>query len=435
MPARRPGPTDRRDRSAAELAAPRAPLQLPRPAYDGRSIVNVSSTVFRRLRPDDDPEGLAPPLASDLDPWDRGTPTGTVVLLLVDGLGWNAFRGWTRGGGPNATAWDRLARPITTVFPSTTTTALVSLSSGTTPAQHGFVGYRQYLPRFGLVADMLHMSPAGLYLPESLTGPAFVPSDVSGSRSLFRRGLHAAAVSRDKFRTTGFTRVLYDGAEYVPYATATDLARALASVLTRPRPPPAVFAYWDELDTIQHLHGPDPAWIRFELDSFAELLARVARAIPAGRRRQTTLLITGDHGQVPTTPGARIRVEEEPTIVRELARPVAGDRRGNFFAARPGRLPALRTALEQRLPKGSRIVTVSDAVRSGLFGPPPYHPELSDRIGDLLALVQSPAAVTYRLPGAADPPRYLLGGHGGLEADELIVPLVAGTLDRFVRER
>ena len=432
MPSRRAGSADKRDRRAEALAAPRPPLKVPHPAYDGRSIVNVASTVFRRLRPDDDPDGLAPPLATDLDPWDRGTPAGPVVLLLVDGLGWNAFRGWTRGGGTNAAAWDRLAEPITTVFPSTTTTALVSLSSATTPAQHGFVGYRQYLPRYGLVADMLHMSPAGLYLPESLTGPTFVPSDVSGSRSLFRRGLRAAAISRDRFRSTGFTRVLYDGAEFVPYATATDLARAMTSVLTRPRPPPVVFAYWDELDTIQHLHGPDPAWIRFELDSFAELLSRVARAIPSGRRRQTTLLITGDHGQVPTTPGARIRVEEEPTILRELARPVAGDRRGSFLAARPGRLPALRAALEQRLPSGTRIVGVPEAIRAGLFGPPPFHPELNDRIGDLLALVPSPAALTYRLPGAADPPRFLLGGHGGLEPDELLVPLIAGSLDRFV---
>jgi Type I phosphodiesterase / nucleotide pyrophosphatase len=424
-------PRDRRETRATSLAAPRSPLGIPHPAYDGRSIVNIPSTLFRRLRPRHEVFGLAPGLAPELDPWGGDVPPGPVVLFLVDGLGWNAFRAWSHAGGPTASVWDRLAQPITTVFPSTTTTALVSLSSGTTPAQHGFVGYRQYLPRFGLVADMLHMSPAGLYLPESLTGPAFVPSDVSGVPTLFRRGLTAAAVSRDKFRTSGFTRVLYDGAEFVPYATATDLARALVAVLGRPRPPPVIFAYWDELDTIQHLHGPDATWINFELDTFSTLIRRVASSIPPGRRRLTTLLLTGDHGQVATSPQARIRVDEEPSILRELARPIAGDRRGSFLAARPGRLAALRSALRRRLPPGTRIVDVPAAIRAGMFGPPPFHAELRERIGDLLALVPSPAALTYRLPGAAEPSRYLLGGHGGLEPDELIVPLIAGSLEQF----
>ncbi|MCI4350476.1 MAG: alkaline phosphatase family protein [Thermoplasmata archaeon] len=408
---------------------------MPRPAYTGRSIVNLSSTLFRRLLPGHRAPGLAPELASDLDPWGGEAPPGPVVLFLVDGLGWNAFQGWVRGGGRTSRTWDQLAQPITTVFPSTTTTALVSLSSGTTPSQHGYVGYRQYLPRFGLVADMLHMSPAGLYLPESLTGPAFVPGDLSGAPTLFRRGLAGAAVSRDKFRNSGFTRVLYDGAEFVPYATATDLARSLVSVLARNRPPPVIFAYWDELDTIQHLHGPDPAWINFELDTFAGVIGRVAASIPERRRRSTTLLLTGDHGQVPTLPAARIRVDEEPLIMAELARPIAGDRRGSFFAARPGRARALDAALRRRLPPGSRILDVAKAIEAGMFGPPPYHAELAERIGDRVVLVPSPAAMTYRLPGAAEPSRYLLGGHGGLEADELVVPLIAGTLDRFAGPR
>jgi hypothetical protein len=53
-------------------------------------------------------------------------------------------------------------------------------------------------------------------------------------------------------------------------------------------------------------------------------------------------------------------------------------------------------------------------------------------LGDLLVLVPSPAGLTYLPPGAALPSRYLLGAHGGLEPDELIVPLVAGFLSDIV---
>jgi hypothetical protein len=71
------------------------------------------------------------------------------------------------------------------------------------------------------------------------------------------------------------------------------------------------------------------------------------------------------------------------------------------------------------------------AIDAGLFGPPPFHPELSERLGDLLVLVPSPAGITYRIPGAPARTRYLIGAHGGLEPEELLVPLVAGPLSEL----
>lgn len=377
-------------------------------------------------------DGLAPPLAPSLDPFDGRRPTGPVVVLLVDGFGWAELDAWSRQRTTGLAArWRAAASPITTVFPSTTTSALLSLSTATPPGRHGFVGYRQFLPRFGVVADMLRMSAAAAPGRDTLVGPAWSPADVSGAPTIFRRGLRATALTREGFRASGFTRVLYDAAEFVGYGTATDMARSLGGILGRSRPPPVVFVYWDELDTIQHLHGPDPRWIALELDQLARLLAHVIAGLGPARRARSWLFVTGDHGQVATAPRARIEVDRLPDVLAEMARPIAGDRRGTFFAARPGRQAALERALRRHLPRGSRILSVGRAVRGGLFGPPPHHPELVDRLGDLLVLVPSPAALTYQVPGAAPPSRILLGGHGGLEPAELVVPLVSGPLERF----
>ncbi|HZY71123.1 MAG TPA: alkaline phosphatase family protein [Thermoplasmata archaeon] len=420
------------DRAAARLARPNRASGLPQPGYAGRSLPNITSSIFRTLVPRARTDGLAPPLAPALDPFDGRAVEGPIVLLLVDGLGWEGLRGWaarsSTGLGPR---WRAHASPITTVFPSTTTAALLSLSTATPPGRHGFVGYRQFLPRFGVVADMLRMSAASAPGRDTLVGPEWSPEHVSGVPTVFRRGLRAAALSRESFRSSGFTRVLYDGAEFVGYGTATDMARSLSQILRRSRPPPAVFVYWDELDTIQHLHGPDPKWITLELDQLSRLLAQVFDALPAALRRRSWLVATGDHGQVATDRSARIPVDRLPDVLAEMAWPIAGDRRGTFFAARPGRRAALERALRRHLPPRARIVSVERAIRAGLFGPRPHHPELRDRLGDLLVLAPSPAALTYQVPGAAPPTRFLLGGHGGLEADELIVPLIAGPLDRF----
>ncbi|MCI4361096.1 MAG: hypothetical protein L3J91_05280, partial [Thermoplasmata archaeon] len=132
---------------------------------------------------------------------------------------------------------------------------------------------------------------------------------------------------------------------------------------------------------------------------------------------------------------ARVSVETRPDVVRELAHPLAGDRRAGFFAARPGRVGALRSALTPILPEGAKVIDMNDAVEAGLFGPPPFHVELEQRLGDLLVLVPSPAALTYLVPGAAVPSRYLIGAHGGLDPADLIVPLVSSSLDDLGTER
>jgi hypothetical protein len=374
---------------------------------------------------------LAPTLDEDLDPFGGRRAPGPILLLLVDGLGDAELRAWRSQGSRRSRRWSERARPITTVFPSTTTAALTSLSTGTPPARHGLVGYRQYLPTFGVVADLLKMSPVGIPVRDLLIGPRWRPDHLSGAPTLFRRGLRAAAVTREQFRGTGFTRLLYDGAEFVGYATGTDFARTVARVLGRARPPPVVFAYWDELDTIQHLRGLDPSLIALELERMAHLLEHIAGSLSPARREKVTVVVTGDHGQVPASVGARVPLESDPRILNELARPLAGDRRAGFLLARPGRTRALRRALGRVLPRGSRILGMPEALGAGLFGPPPFHPEIEQRLGDLLVLVPSPAGLTYLTPGAEPTSRHLYGAHGGLEPEEMVVPLITGPLSAF----
>lgn len=416
-----------------QLSALNPRLGLPIPAYGGRSLPNVTTTIVRALGvPETGPLPWSPPLPEALDPFHGRRAEGTIVVLLLDGFGWSSFEEWVRENGSEAALrWGLRARPITTVFPTTTVSALVSLSTGTAPAAHGVVGYRQYLPRFGVVADILRMCPAGVGAPESLVGPEWRPELVSSAPAIFRCGVPGVAVSREKFQGSGFTRILYEGAEYVPYVTASDMAHQLAGVISRPNPPPVVYTYWDELDTVHHLRGPRSALFGFEAARIAHLLDHVAAQVGSKRSRATRVLIVADHGQVPVDPACQVRVDLLPDLQAEMVRPLAGDRRAGYFAGRPGREPELRAALERHLPPTTRIVRVGDAVDAGLFGPPPHHPELIARLGDLIAFAPVPSGFVAVPPGGRPPARELFGAHGGLTTEELLVPLVAGSLEEL----
>jgi len=415
-----------------ELVAPRGPLGVAVPAYDGRSLPNVATSLVRALGGEPAAPAL-PPLARALDPFADGRAAGPVLLFVVDGLGYQRLRErGRRPGGRAARAWLAHTAPITSVFPSTTTVALVSLATGAPPSRHGVVGYRQFLPRIGSVVDILRMSPLGVVHDDALVGPAWSPSTVVGAPTIYRQGISGAvAVSRDRFEARGFTRMVYDGAEYEPYSAWADLAAALVHLLGRAAPPPLVLAYWDELDTVQHLRGPAAPSVDLEIDRLTELLAFVARGVGPKAARTTTVLVTADHGLVPVDPAAQTAVDAQPSIADHLGRPPTGDRRAGLFKARAGEVGALEQALREGFPPGTTVLPSDAAVRHGLFGPPPYHPELLERIGDLVVLVPSPGGITYALAGRGLSRRVLFGAHGGLEADELIVPLVAGRLDEF----
>jgi len=424
------------------LLAPDPILGVPIPAYAGRSLTNLTNSVVRALG---GREGGSSAdrivLEPGVDPFGGRRAPGPVVVLLLDGFGWDSFEAVSVAPGEPLGRWRAAARPITSVFPTTTTAALTSLSTGVAPATHGLVGYHQYLPRFGVVTDLLRMSPVGVAGMDLLVTPRWRPTQVRGVATRFRDIPGARIVSRDRFEGTGFSRVLYEGAGYTGYATGTDLAHQLVRLLDRDDPPPLTFAYWDELDTVQHLRGPgERALVDLELGQIARLVAHVAERVAPSRARRTTVLITGDHGQVPAARARQLRVDRVRPLAEAMARPLAGDRRAGFFAARPGRGGQLETALRRRLPPHSRLLPLPLAIERGLFGPRPRHPELEDRTGDWLALVPPGAGLVAQLPGAPPARRHLDGAHGGLDRRELLVPLVAARLadlgtDRRPRQR
>ena len=411
-----------------DLTSARPPAGIPVPAYGGRSIPNLVVSIAN-TGPLPNAEGLAPPLASDVDPFRVAPPEGPVVLIIIDGLGWKAYRRWLdETSAPWALDWASGSVPLSTVFPTTTTAALVSLSAGVPPAHHGILGYRLWMPAWKVVADMLRFAPAGSDERDTLGGTPFDRRAVAGAPTLFQRGLRGTVLSRDVFQGTRFTQLLYEGAEYVPYSTRADMARTLLEVLRRTRPPPVLFVYWDELDHAGHVRGPDSFLIAEEIESLHAALSHVARRIERSLSRRVTVVVTADHGVVAADPSAQLRLDASPELTSMLVTRPGGDRRGPYLAPRPEVNDQLQQALKSRSLPGTKFVPMDQASAMGLFGPPPHHPEMAERLGSLLVLPPVPGTITYRPPDARGPVHFLLGAHGGIDAEEFLVPRIAGSL-------
>jgi len=143
------------------------------PAYGGGSLVNlVASLVEARGGPP-----RHPPLAL-LEPRELASARN-IVLVIVDGLGDNYLMRQGKGG--------ELARrrrgALTSVFPSTTASAITTSYTGCTPLEHGITGWYTYFGEAGYVAAPLPFRTRGDMLP--LREKGFSPERAFTAKPIF----------------------------------------------------------------------------------------------------------------------------------------------------------------------------------------------------------------------------------------------------------
>ena len=352
-----------------------------RPEYDGACISNVVRALRGR-------EPWVPDVIRDAD---------SVVLLVIDGLGWNLID-THREAMPTLAALE--GGPITSVTPSTTTAALTSLTTGMAPVEHGVVGYRLCID--GEVLNVLRWSmPWGRPPPRP---DAFQPRLAFGGEAI-------PVVTRADFASTGFSGLHLRGAALHGWHGVSSIAvhcRDLVGAGER-----FVYAYYGYADIVFHMHGLDDNFLVAELAFVDRLVQDVLESLPAS----TALAVTADHGH--------IRFEEWVDLdddVQQLVGVQAGEARFRYLHARPGCVDDLLTATNERYADRAWVLSRDRLIDEGWLGPRTPTAEVARRIGDVVLAARDPIGfVDPANPGETR----LRSGHGSLTPDEMLVPLLA----------
>jgi len=408
------------------------PPEFVAPHYRGCSIVNLTASVAQIFGAQKDRTPLD---AAYLGSLPRGVRQ--VVMVMVDALGYQTLRRALAASRRNGLrclleAGGRLA-PLTSVFPSTTTAALTSLWTGYTPAEHGFVGYQLFLREFSTRANMISFSPAatqglGKYqlLDAGLQPEKFLPVSTLPEAlaevgvpvyNLLEQPYIASPLGRTQFRGVRASRGI---------VTSSDLWVELRRWLEELRGQQAVvMVYWSAVDTLGHIYGPQSETLAAELDGFGHGFERQfwSKLSPAARRG-TLLLLTADHGMAPTLPDQALLLKQHPELNDRLVLSYTGDARAAYLHCRQGQVKAVRRYFETRFADQFFVLDSQAALAAGLFGSGQPAPETEHRVGDLIVVSRGGASLCDRNERPKE-----LGRHGGLLADEMVVPLLAGRLD------
>lgn len=405
------------------------PEEFVLPAYDGGSIANIPATAAALLGLPFD--GLPPlreaawrPVSGDVK---------RVVVLLVDAFGWNLLQ---RVQDDLAWLLDRAAvrQKLTSVFPSTTVAALSSLWTGAAPAQHGFVGFRLFLPEQAVLSQMLHFTPVFARFPDALVEAGLEPEAFLQAPGVAEQ-LAAARVPTYSFKSYTFANSTLSQMhgrgvrKTFGIVTAADMFAQLRRLLeeTAGQPLYAV-AYWDAVDTLSHRYSFDHPSVAAELRSALTLLREeLWRPLSATARAGTALFVTGDHGQVPTPSSQALYLADYPELEKMLLMRPAGEPRTLYLYARQGRQEDVIYYLREHLNQSAVALSATAVLDAGLFGPPPHAPETARRVGDVVALMRGGHVLLD--PAEADSVRRMRGRHGGLTAGEMEVPWLGFRLD------
>ena len=386
---------------------------LPRPDYNGGSLVNLMSSIIRARggRSPHRPLRGLPPAA--LHPYKK------IVLLLLDGLGANQLHRFTLAGKGRKFLALHPWQKITTASPATTAAVVTTLATGSSPAEHAILGWHLHLPDLGMDGTILPfvtrtgtpIATDDFDLKKYLALPAPLAT-IRGRRVLISQG--HIPTSRTSMAMPWWT-------ERHAFENLDGMLRQLRAFARSPGRAYA-YAYWPFYDSLCHDHGPAgrvPALHLAELDSF---LARARKAL-AGT--DTLLLVTADHGHMQTR--TALNLAEIPGFYETLATLPSGDARMVQCFVRPARVKDfLRLTRSAPLLGASVCVPQTEILRSGLLGPGKPHPALKNRLGDY-SLFAAPGHAFLYPPSLSVYKKAKSGNHGGLSADELDVPLFAVT--------
>src|SRR5690349_6390200 len=181
-----------------------------RPDYSGGSLVNLMASIVRARGG----EALHPPLKDH----SVAAEARNIVLFIIDGLGDRLLAARAAGG--------ELARrrkcALTSVFPSTTASAITTSYTGRTPLEHGLTGWFTYFGEAGCVAALLPFRSRGDFV--SLSARGVTPDRLFTAPSLFGTlPMKSVVVTHGHIINSEYNSVHCSGADRLAYSNADEL--------------------------------------------------------------------------------------------------------------------------------------------------------------------------------------------------------------------
>jgi hypothetical protein len=323
-----------------------------------------------------------------------------------------------------------LMTALTSVVPSTTSAALTTLWTGRSPAEHGILGYELFLREFGMVTNMITHAPAafdrraGILYEAGFSPESFLPVPTIGPH-LADAGIKPHVFLHQAISGSGLSRMHYPQVEVHTFRGLADLWLNARRLVNRPLDERRyVWVYYGGVDWISHVIGPDSEDAEVAFRTFTDVLVeQFLSQINPQIGSKTLFMMVADHGQLHTRKDPHYELQNHPNLTRRLQMMPTGENRLAYLYPKPGQIEAIEEYMGRKWPGSFTPLSSSHALHNGLFGPGEPASQSLDRLGERIVITHGDAYLWW---APKDNP--LVGRHGGVSNQEMLVPLLAKRL-------
>lgn len=395
-----------------------------RPLYEDYSFARIPQTVCALLSVDQ-PQGI--PFGPRNDLYDQ---YDAVVLLLIDAFGWRFFERFadlhpflqriTRDG---------LVCKLSSQFPSTTSAHVTTIHTGQPVGDTGVLEWFYYEPLADAMIAPLLFSFAGDKERATLLKAGILPDAILPKSTLYQRlaryDVQSYVFQQYLYAYSPYSTHITAGSTIVPYRSLPESLVTLCQRITKQQQRSYYFLYYDTIDTICHLYGPDSTQLDAEIVTLLDMLERVLHRQLAQTGKRTLLLITADHGQVAINPQTTLYLNHLlPNLQRMMrtnraGQPLVpgGSSRDMFLYITEQHLDEAQAMLTHQLAGKAEVYRVADLITQNFFGTPHPSPTFLSRVGNLVVLPYANESVWWYEQGRFE--QHFWGSHGGLTPEEL----------------
>lgn len=318
-----------------------------------------------------------------------------VVILLLDGMGIDAVEHHLD---PNGFFRRHLSGSYSSVFPPTTTSATVSLMSGHTPCEHGWLGWKQYFSEVDRI--VIPFRNTDFYTGEN-AADYHMASKFMPYQSIF-----------DQINEVGSGKAYYVSMFGTTHIDTFDQLTRTVIDLCATNEKKFVYAYWHQPDTLMHQNGCYDDSITRELRCLEREVEKMAENLS-----NTLLVVTADHGHKNLT---YYTLTDYPEIVKMLKRPTSIESRASVFYVRDEFMEQFPIAFRNTFGSDFILFSKEDVKREKLFGDGVPQAKFDDFIGDYLAVAVADMGIVY-----SDSVIKFRSDHAGMTGQEMMIPFIA----------
>ena len=322
-----------------------------------------------------------------------------IVVMVFDGMGTAILE---RHLPHFAFLRRQLAGSISSVFPPTTTAATVTLLSGLSPIEHGWLGW-------------------SLYFDELDANVSIFPNTLSGTGGQKAADYHVAgryikykSVFEKITEATG-GRV---GAHFVsPFSEykvkcLNEICDAVKRLCLADGQK-YIYTYWHQPDYDMHDLGTKHERISCDIRQINDSVESLCRSLS-----DTLVIVTADHGMVDTE---WRYIKDYPDLADCLLRQPSIESRAMTFFVKPGMKTEFESAFNAHFGDYYILYTKEKALDTGLFGPGTPNTRAVGFIGDYFAIATGNVSIESTPSKDHD---VFKAAHAGMTYDEMTVPFI-----------